>query len=110
MSNLLKKLYSGQLAGAAATLGGVATVRKRILAATAVNDTTTAVTMTLYIVPSGESAGVANLVVNAQALNDSEAITVNEIVGHVIEVGEFLSGFASAADQVTLTVSVVEVT
>ena len=111
MSNTLKQLSSGQLAATAATLYTCPTgMKARILAATATNDTTTAVTYTLYIVPSGDSAGVANLVCNAQPLNDSESNTVNEIIGHVLEPGDTLQGLASTADQVTLTVSGVEVT
>lgn len=111
MATTLKSLYSGQLAATAATLYTCPTAtRCRVLAATACNDTTTTTTATLYVVQSGDTAGVTNLVVNAAGLASQEALTLDELVGHILEPGDFISGLAGDADQVTLTISGVEVT
>jgi len=110
MSNTPKNLSSGQLAASATTLYTCTAGKTVITSCTICNDTTTAVTATFYIVPSGDTAGVANMLVNAQALNDSESLTLNELVGQVLGAGDFISALASSATQVTATISGVEVT
>ena len=99
-------LYSGQLGVAASTLYTCPTnTRVRVVAATAVNDTTSAETFTLYRVPSGGTAGASNLIINAQSLGSQESYTCPEIIGHILEAGDTIQGLAGTANQITVHIS-----
>jgi len=111
MGTVLERAYTAQLAAAAATLYTCPTgTRARILKCTATNDTTTAVTFTIYLVPSGGAADATDLLINTKALGSQASYTCPEVTGHVLEPGDTIQGLASIADQVTLTLSVVELT
>ena len=111
MGVTIRDAYTGQLAAAAATLYTAGTgTRVRILKATATNDTTTAVTFTIYKIPSGGAAGADNMIINGKTLGSQEPYTCPELVGHCLDPGDFIQGFASAANQVTFFLSVVEMT
>jgi hypothetical protein len=76
---------------------------------TGTNTTGAAATITLKIVPSGGAAGAANIIVSAKTLAAGEAYTFPEMVGHVLNPGDFLSTLTSAV-AVTFRVSGREVT
>ena len=76
---------------------------------TATNDTTTATTMTFNKVPVAGSAAVTNLLMNAKPLGPLETYECSEVVGHILNSGQILSGKMGAADQVTTSLDVVEI-
>lgn len=111
MGTTLERAYTAQLAAAAAALYTCPTgTRARILKCTATNDTTTAVTFDMHLVPSGGSADATNYLINTKTLGSKESYTCPEVVGHVLEPGDTVQGVASSANQVTVALSVVELT
>lgn len=55
----------------------------------------TGLSVTFWIVPSGGSRSNANRVINAKALNSSQALSIDELVGKVIPIGATIHGQAS---------------
>lgn len=81
----------------------------RILKCTACNDTTTVPTFDINKVPSGGAVGDGNLLINGKALGGEDTYECPEVVGQVLEAGDFISGIASSASQVTIAFNVVEI-
>jgi hypothetical protein len=73
-----------------------------------VNDTTTAVKATLYLVPNGGAAGVTNLLINAMTIPVDGSPLVLEFGELYLETGATIQALASVADQVTVHLSGVE--
>ena len=111
MANTLIDIYNGQ-PGIANTLlyTGPSNTRVRVLAANAVNDTTTAKYLSAHRVPSGGAAGDANIIINQKVIGSRESVPLWELVGQVLESGDFLSAIAEAADQITVHISGVAIT
>lgn len=100
------KMYTGQPAATNTTLYTANTSQRvRILAATITNEGSTPRTITFHLVPSGDSVSDANIILNAQSLGDSESYVIAEIIGHILEGGDFLSAIAEAADELTVHIS-----
>lgn len=78
--------------------------------ATVTNTDTVSRTFSANLVTSGGSAGNANLVIDARAVQPGETYTCPELVGQVLNTGDFLSTIASAATALTLRVSGREIT
>lgn len=111
MGNKLKSLYNGQPGITNTELYTTAVnTTTRVLAASATNDTTTAVYVTLHRVPSGDTAGDANIISNQKVIGGSESVPLWELVGQILEAGDSISAIAEVADQVTVQISGVEVT
>lgn len=72
---------------------------------TATNYSAGAVTISVNLVASGGTAADANLIVKTKTLQASECYTFPEIVGHVLEVGDFISTIAGAATSVNIRAS-----
>jgi len=81
-----------------------ATVRTILDKITSTNHSGAPATVTLYKVPSGGAAGVSNLV-KAKTFAAGEAYTWPELVGHTLNVGDFISGICTVATAVNLSVS-----
>jgi len=107
----LIKLYEGQPAAANTTLyTAPANTRVRVLAATGTNDTTTACYISFHIVPSGGAVGDAYLAVNQKVIDSRDSYTFPELVGHVLEPGDFISAIAETASQISMHISGVSIT
>lgn len=78
--------------------------------ATVTNTTAGNVTFSANVVTSGGSAGASNLVVNLRSIAPKETYSLTELVGQVLEAGDFLSTIAGAATSLTLRVSGREIT
>ena len=110
MGVTLKNAYTGQPGLAAGTVYTCpANTQGRILKATATNDTSTATTITAYLVPPGGAAGAANMVINAKAIGPNEDVDLDALIGQVLDTGDFISMLAGVADQVTVAISVAEI-
>ena len=77
---------------------------------TGTNTTGVAATLTVRLVPSGGAAGVTNTIVSAKNLAAGEAYTFPEVVGHVLNPGDFISTIAGTAAAITIRASGREVT
>lgn len=106
----LKNGYLAQVPATDTTLyTAPSNTTSRIIKCTATNDTTTTVTITFHKVESGGSVGVAKLILNAKALGNKETYECPEVVGQVLETGDFISSIAGSATQVTVSLDVVEI-
>lgn len=63
---------------------------------TGTNTTAGALTLTVKLVPSGGAAAASNTIVLTKALAAGETYTFPEIVGHVLNPGDFISTLPSA--------------
>lgn len=81
----------------------------RVISCNVCNDTTTVPTFDINKVPSGGAVGADNLLINGRALGSEESYGCPEVVGQVLEAGDFISGVASGATQVTIALNVVEI-
>jgi len=110
MGVTLLALYKGQPGTSNTTLyTAPANTRVHILAASAVNDSTTATYFSVHMVPSGQAVGDEYLVVNRETLGSRESAPIVELQGHVLEAGDFLSAIAETADTITLQISGVSI-
>ena len=106
-----KKLVEGsQLTTSAATYytapANTTTILKKV---TVTNTTAGAVSLTMYLVPSGGSAGNANMITDAKAIAAGATYEVYEAENHVLMTGDFLQALASAGASLTLQASGIEV-
>ena len=77
---------------------------------TGTNTTGASATLTVRLVPSGGAAGVTNTIVSAKNLAAGETYTFPEVVGHVLNPGDFISTIAGTAAAITIRASGREVT
>jgi hypothetical protein len=78
--------------------------------ATVTNTTSGNVTFSANVVTVAGSAGASNLVVNLRSIAPKETYALPELVGQVLQPGDFLSTIAGAATSLTLRVSGREIT
>lgn len=111
MTTELIDIYNGQPGATNTTLYTCpANTTVRILAANMVNDTTTAKYLSVHRVPSGDSVGDANLIVNQKVAGSRASVQLWELIGQVLEAGDVLSAIAETADQITVHISGVAIT
>lgn len=72
---------------------------------TGTNTTGGAVTITVKLVPNGGAAGASNTIVSVKSIAAGECYTFPELVGHVLNPGDFISTLASAAASITIRAS-----
>lgn len=72
---------------------------------TGTNVTAGAVALTVYLVTAAGTAGVTNEIVVAKSLAAGECYTFPEIVGHVLNPGDFIAFFAAAAASINVRAS-----
>jgi hypothetical protein len=85
-------------------------VRTIITKATFVNDDTSAVTVTINLVPSAGSASYANRITKSKSLAAGETWSCSDLVSHVIEANGFISMLASVDAKIGCRISGYEVT
>lgn len=73
-----------------------------------VNDTTTAVTATLYLVESGGTANATRLLLNAASIPTDGTPLVLEFSALYMNPSDTIQGLASVADQVSVHIAGVE--
>lgn len=110
MSVTLRNAYIAQPGVANTTLYTCpANTIARVLKCTVTNDTTTVETISFNKVPSGGAVGVDNLIMNLKPIGNIETYECPEVVGQILDAGDFLSAIASAAAQLTVSLDVVEI-
>lgn len=106
MAVTAKALFNPKQAENAETTQYTATgVRTIIDKFTGTNTTGAAATLTIKLVNSGGAAGAANTIVSAKTLAAGEAYTFPEVVGHVLNSGDFISTLAGTAAAITIRAS-----
>ncbi len=78
--------------------------------ATFTNTTSGNVTLSVNLVTSAGAAGAGNLVVNLRSIAPKEAYTAPELIGQVLQPGDFISTIAGAAASLTMRISGREIT
>ena len=110
MTIKLIDIYSGQPGATDTTLYTCPTeTRVKILTATATNDTTTSCYVSVHRVPSGGSVADTNIIINQKPTSSRESVLLWELVGQVLEAGDFISAIAETADQLTVHISGMEI-
>uniref|UniRef100_A0A6M3IJX9 Uncharacterized protein n=1 Tax=viral metagenome TaxID=1070528 RepID=A0A6M3IJX9_9ZZZZ len=110
MGITIKNAYIGQPPAANTTLYTCpANTQARVLKCTATNDTTTAQTISFHKVPSGDAVGDDVLIMNSKAIGPKETYECPEVVGQVLDAGDLLSAIAGGANQITVSLDVVEI-
>jgi hypothetical protein len=107
MSVTAQSLFSPLQAAAAETTqytspAGTRTILDKF---TGTNTTGSPVLLTVKLVQSGGVAGASNTIVSSKTIAPGECYTFPEIVGHVLNAGDFLSTLAGTATAVTLRAS-----
>lgn len=82
--------------------GGTRTIIDKF---TGTNTTGVAATLTIKLVQSGGGASAANTIVSAKTLQPGESYTFPEVVGHVLNPGDFISTLAGTATAITIRAS-----
>lgn len=65
----------------------------------------TAVTLSVHIVPSGGSANSQNRLIQEVSIEPGKAYLCGELPGHILEVGDFISTIASVASSIVIRAS-----
>lgn len=77
---------------------------------TVTNTTGGAVVFSINLVPSGDTAGDDNLMLDAKSIGAGLTYTCPEVVGHTLNSGDFISTLAGAATSLTIRASGREIT
>lgn len=105
-----KELITSQFIPATLTSLYQAPTVALITALNATNTSTSVVTVSANLVPSGGTAGDANQMVDTRSIAPGRSYQFPELHGHNLETGASLHFQASAANAVSLHVSGVEIT
>lgn len=73
--------------------------------ATFTNTTSANVTLSVNLVTVAGAAGTANLVLNLRSIAPKECYTAPELVGQVLQPGDFISTIAGTASALTMRIS-----
>ena len=84
------------------TASGVRTVIDK---ATVTNVTTTNAVFSVNLVPQGGSVGTGNIIVDEKTVVPGETYTCPELVGKVLNPGDFISTIAGTAASLTVRIS-----
>jgi hypothetical protein len=69
---------------------------------TGTNTTGAAATLTVNLVPSGQVAGAANVIASAVSIGAGASYTFPEVVGHVLNAGDFINTASGTALAITI--------
>jgi hypothetical protein len=111
MTVTVKNIIPGKSAEASQTnqytANGVTTIIDKF---TATNYSASAATISVNLVTTGGTAGNVNLVTKTKTLQPSEVYTFPEIVGQVLNPGDFISTLAGTVSAINIRASGREVT
>lgn len=96
---------SAQLTGSAATYYTSLNTKTIVTKCTITNNDTVVRTFTIYVIKSGGTAGVTNVVILARSIAPSETQEVPEMSGQILEDGDFIQMLASTTAVLTPTLA-----
>jgi len=70
---------------------------------TATNISASAASISVNLVTSGDIAGTANKITDTRVIASGETYTFPELIGQVLQAGDFISTIASAASAIVIT-------
>ena len=107
MQRLPKRLVNGsQLTVSAATYYTVPANSLMTIAAMSVTNTTgTPQTLTVYLVPSGGTAGVTNCICSGRVIAAGETYNVGGAIGQTLDAAGFIQALSDAGTALTLVAS-----
>lgn len=107
MQRLPKRLVDGAQLTAAAAVYYTAPANSltTISAASVTNTTATARTVTVYLVPTGGTAGAGNVVCSGRVVAPGETFNVSGAIGQTLAAGGTLQALSDAATALTLVAS-----
>jgi hypothetical protein len=106
MAVIPKVLIAPKQAEAAQTAQYTATNVRAIIDKFTVTNTSLAnATISVNLVRNTTTAGADNLIIDARTIAPDETYTCPELIGHVLEAGDFISTLASAATALTIRCS-----
>ena len=111
MATTPKELINAQITNSTGAIAYTAPTgtRTRITAAVICNtESATPYTVDVYKVPSGDSPGAANKIINTRTLAGLESYTCPELIGQILEAGDSIDAAASTTLKLNLIVSGVE--
>lgn len=103
--NPIQLVAPQQLTNASATYYTSTNIKTRIDKLSCVNTTAGAVTVTIYIVPSGGSVGASTTLTSARALAAGETWNCPDVVGQIMAAADTLRALASANTSITIMAS-----
>jgi hypothetical protein len=112
MTVVAQTLISAQQAPAAQTTlyPSPASTRTIIDKFTGTNTTAATAKLTVNLVKSGGAASAANVISSAVSIAPGQAYTFPELIGHVLDAGDFISVLADTAAAITVRASGRQVT
>jgi hypothetical protein len=107
MSIIAKKLIASHYASVAATTEYTcpASTNTIIDKFTATNTDVGAQMITVYLVPSGGTAGASNTIISALPLSAGQTKDFSELQNHILNAGDFISVFVSVASKIVIRAS-----
>jgi hypothetical protein len=72
---------------------------------TATNIDSGAQTVTVYLIPSGQSVGNAFKVIDAISIPANTALDITQLQNHILATGDIINAFASASSKVVIKAS-----
>lgn len=112
MTATAKRLFTPQqLTASLATYYTVPSNTNTILKkVTFCNNSGSARTITVHLVPSGGTADDTNIIIDEKSVADQETFEATVIEGHAMNAGDFIQAKASAATDINIMASGVEIT
>lgn len=110
MSVTPKTITAAQLTASAATYYTAPSNTKSIIKKlTFTNTDTVARTVTVYLIPSGGTAGVTNILISAQSIGAGECWECYAAQGQTLQAAGFLQALADVTSKVTIQGAIAEV-
>ena len=101
-ANIIPSKYAESTATAQYTSTSAITV---IEAFTATNTSASDVTLTAHLVSNGSTAGTSNVVLSSRLIGPGETYVCPELVGHVLDDGDFIATIAGTASAIVIRAS-----
>ena len=86
-----------------------ANTTSQVIHALCTNEGAAAVTFTVHVVQSGGAAGDTNIYIDAEPLAPGESTLVSGLTGMILDAGDFITAFGSAATTLNLKIGVKEI-
>ena len=80
-----------------------------IVHANCTNESSSAATFTIHVVKSGGSLADTNIYVDAKGVGGNRTDLISELVGMVLQAGDFIIAFGSVGDAMNLKLSIKEI-
>ena len=101
---------SGYLTNAIVTKYTATNVKTMIDKITAINVTGGNVSLNVYLVRNGSTAGTSNKLIDSRTIGAGESYICDELMGHYLEAGDFIAASASALTSIVFMASGREIT